>query len=60
MNIKVGEVILVVMVVLVTLLVIDIWVKQQVELSAKDLLRTPVPSPQRTAIQGFASGVVVS
>jgi len=60
MNIKVGEVMLVVMVVVVTLLVIDMWVKQQVELGSKALLRTSVQSPQRTAIEGFASGVVVS
>jgi hypothetical protein len=60
MKIKVGEVMLVVMVVVVTLLVIDTWVKQQVELSAKALLKASVQSPQRIAIEGFASGVVIS
>ncbi len=57
---KVGEVVLVALVVLVAVLVIDMWVNQRVELKTKANLGRTLHSPRQTTVQGFASGAIVA
>lgn len=58
---RVGEMVLVVLAVVVTVLVLDMCVKQMVETKTKAILEGSIgQQPQRTTVLGFASGTVLS